>query len=780
MLSERPLLSPEPAEESLCFHCRLPLERGKTWSLNEKRFCCRGCLSVFELLQSSGLSAYYSLTSREESSKSLQDYNPELKFSHFDETCETERSFYLEGVHCLACLWLIESSEKHVEGVCSVRLNMSKSQVTVKLGPGGRFSEVASWFNRLGYFPHLLKETSDGNELLKKENHQMLKRIGVAAFSAGNIMILAISVYSGAQDAFFRAFSWLSALLYTPSFLYSAWPFYRNAYFKLREGQLALDVPISVILIFSSLVSYWAVYTGADYFYFDSLSAFTLLLLSARYFLRRVQQRHSATQNVRSLFESAECLRLTGGRFERTNVAMLKRGDRLLILAGESVPLDLQLESAQAYVNTALITGEPLPKLFQRGDTIPAGAIVSAGAVEGQALRELEDCELGAILESVERSWLKNGEETEFSDRLANYLMFSAFVLSTLLLIYFGLQGKWIVGLERAMAVLIVTCPCALGLGVPLILIRGLKNLFKRQIVVRNGAVLSRIARVKNVFLDKTGTLTQGRFSVVAVHGEINDALASKIYAIEKNSLHPAASSLCRYLADHFTLDASLEARNVKEELGSGITALFAGEEWKIMKSSASDFDVDVFRGGQKLLSFRMDDPVRGESLQVLNSLREKGKKVFMLTGDHRRKALVAGRELGFEPEDVIADQVPASKAEMIRISPRSLMVGDGYNDAVAFNEATVGVALGRKVDLQLKNADVFIPSGELRDLLALFEEADATQRRLLRNAALSLSYNTLAIMGAVLGFITPLAAAILMPLSSLTVLASSVWKDKK
>ncbi|NCN26528.1 heavy metal translocating P-type ATPase [bacterium] len=762
-----------------CFHCHLPLSPGSIKKFKDKRFCCNGCLSVYKILQSSGLGQFYQLAQKEGPGKRLQDYNPSLKFVHFDEDDKLEKTFYLEGVHCLACLWLIESSQERVPGIESVRLNMSTSQVTVKLAPTGRFSEIASYFNQLGYFPHLLESARDGADLFKLENYQMLKRIGVAGFCAGNIMLLAISIYGGADGRFFEIFSWLSAALYIPAVLYSAWPFYQNAYRKFLQRKVALDIPVAILLIVGSFVSYVNVFRASEHFYFDSLSVFIFLLLSARFFLRRVQQTHSSTQGVQSLFDSSECLRLAAGDFIRVSVRDLQVGDTVRLMPGETVPLDLLLDTEKVYANTALITGEHLPRCFRKGDTLFAGFIVLSGNVDGKVIRELKKTQLGAILKSIENSWSKGGEEVQFADKLATYLLLFAFALSAGLVFYFTKQGDWSLGMERAMAVLIVTCPCALGLGTPLAFINGLKNLFKKQIVVKNGDVLGRIAAVKNVYFDKTGTITKGDYSVVKESAQLDASIASKIFAIEKNSIHPVALGLCRYVSENFVLDESLQAQNVTEELGAGIKGDVNGHQWKIIKSQVVDFDVDVFCDEQIVVSFALDDSLKEETLKTIEWFREQNINVFMLTGDHVRNAQKIADMFELRPENVFADQLPASKAEKIKLTQDSMMVGDGYNDVIAFESAAVGVALGKKVDLQLKNADVFVPSGRLEDLVALFKEARATKRRLRRSFAFSAFYNLLGIAGSVLGYISPLGAAILMPISSLTVLISSVWKGK-
>jgi Cu2+-exporting ATPase/Cu+-exporting ATPase len=593
-------------------------------------------------------------------------------------------------------------------------------------------------------------------------------------------MILAISIYGGAKGEFFEIFAWLSAALYLPAITYSAWPFYSNAYHKLQQKKMALDIPVAVILIIASLISFANVLRGSEHFYFDSLSVFIFLLLSARYFLKRIQQKNASTQGVQSLFESTECLKKIENEYIRVNVKNLKAQDLLKILPGETVPLDIQLCSDMVYVNTALITGEHLPRLYKNGDTIPAGSIVVSGNVEGVALSPLKDTQLGKILESVERSWLKGGEEVDLADRLATYLLAAAFVLSFTLVFYFGSKNQWALGMERAMAVLIVTCPCALGLGIPLAYIKGLKNLFKKQIVARNADTLKRIADVKNIFIDKTGTITQGHYSVVESQGEMNDQIASCVYEIEKNSIHPVALGLCRYLSENYQIDNSLKATNIEEKFGLGIFGTINSESWKIIKSDKKEFDVDVFCENKKVMSFRLDDPLKDESAQVLNWFRKQKIKVNMLTGDHLHNAEKVAKSLGFQHDEVFANQVPDAKAAKIHLAKDALMVGDGYNDVVAFDQATVGVAMGKKVDLQLKNADVFIPSGRIEDLLALYKEAKATQFRLRRNIAFSIFYNLIAIVGSVFGVISPLGAAILMPVSSLTVLLSSIWQGEK
>ncbi|MBP7844891.1 MAG: heavy metal translocating P-type ATPase [Proteobacteria bacterium] len=765
---------PLPIEE-LCFHCHLPVISKTKHQLNNKNFCCNGCLSVYKILHDAGLEKYYQLSTRDDSGKRLEDYNSSLKFTHFDRGEETEKTFYLEGVHCLACLWLIENSKTCLEGVENVRLNMSNSQVTVKIKDKGSFSSVAQWFNQLGYFPHLLKDEEEGQKLFKKENYVMLKRIGVAGFSTGNIMLLAVSIYGGADAKFFSIFSWLSALIYLPTFLYSAQPFFSNALHKFRAKQISLDIPVAITIILGSLISYINVFRASSHFYFDSLSAFIFLLLSARFFLKRIQQNHASTQNVQDLFESSECLKKLGEDYHLVSIKDIKAGDIIRLKSGETVPLDLELINEKACFNTALISGEHLPKLLQKGEMVLAGSVIMSGEIEGLVKGTLKDSQLGKILNSVESSWLENGNEVQFADKLATQLLNFAFLLCTIIVSYFSFKGQWEIGMERAMAVLIVTCPCALGLGTPLAYIQGLKSLFRKKIVVKNGEILKKISEVQNIYFDKTGTITKGTYSVVKVEGTLNPKSASKIWALESFSTHPVAFSLRRYLEDNYPLDLTLKAESVKEELGSGIHGIIENNKWKVVKSENSNADVEVFCDDEKMAAFYFDDPLKEESSRTLDWFKLQKIKTYLLTGDHRENAERVMTNLGFQFDQLFADQLPSKKAQTLNHTTNNMMVGDGYNDVVAFEKASVGVALGQKVDLQLKNADVFIPSGRLDDLTLLFKGAFNTQKTINRNILFSVFYNLIGILGSVMGLISPLGAAVLMPLSSITILLSTV-----
>lgn len=762
-----------------CRHCRQPVDAGQT-------FCCDGCRMVYGLLSSSGLGDYYTLRDRLGTVRAPQPARmaQSLKagsFAYLDDPSQIQPlhdaegkaslDFYLEGVHCAACVWLIEKLPEFLPQVASARLNLANATVRVSLRPArSGFAAVAATLAAWGYTPHLVQRSADAEALARREQRLLLSRIGVAAFAAGNLMILAVALYAGITGPLARYFEWLSLLLAAPAVSFSAWPFYRQAWSQLvHQHRISIDVPIALSLLLGTLGGVWELIWGSRQIYFDSLAMLVFLLLFSRYALLRAQQ-HVLRQDRLLAFYTPETVdrREADGGFVSVELAALAPDDTLRIREGSRIPADGVILAGQASLDQSVLTGEAYPQPALAGESVYCGTRLAAGELLMRVTALGADTRLGSILQKSQANLEAKTQLVRLADRLARRFVVVVLGLSGLLALLFAAQPQ--TALVRVLALAIISCPCALALATPLMVQMALKQALARGYFVRKAESLERLPDARTIVFDKTGTLTQGRFELLEAHGLDAESRAA-VLALEALSVHPIARALQRSLP----VAGPLPLVEDFKVLPAGIAGTIAGTGWQIVPDAGFDgagVRLEVRAAGHLRGVLVLGDRLRPEAPAILASLRQAGYSLWLLSGDQPAACAAVALAAGIEADQVLACQTPEAKEAFLRAHPDAIMVGDGINDMLAMSRARVGISVQGSAEENLQSADIYLAEAGIGQLPGLLRHARETRRLLKLALGFSLTYNLLGVTAAMLGFVTPLVAAILMPLSALTVIS--------
>ena len=785
---------PASSELKTCLHCASPVSLRA-----HSDFCCHGCETVYGILQQSGLNRYYSILKNTgeralpvaQGSVSPSGYSwldqPEIRKEY-----ETEHGvrFYLEGVHCAACVWLVEKLPSLVPGVASARLDLGSAVVTVRLDPQGAatYSEAAQGLLHVGYRPHPIR-TSEADELRKKEDRKLLTQLGVAAAASGNIMLMAVSLYAGADGTFARDFKWISFGLSLPVMFYSALPFYQSSLSALRARQLSIDVPVALGLQVSFWVSVANLFRGHDHIYFDSVSALVFLLLSSRYLLRRVQRSSLNAASLAHFLMPATARKLgADGTYAETPLSEVRVGDELEILPGDLIPADGVVLHGMSSLNASLLTGESRPESVSSGDIVYGGTQNEQSRITIRVTSSGRTSRIGRILESMESTLKSRAPIIAFSDRVSR-----AFIAITLLLLplvfWGGLQNGWQEALDRALALALVTCPCAFALATPLSFASVLGKAAKSGILIKGAEILERLSQIETAYFDKTGTLTEGKFQVLqwkAAEAVTFDT-AALIVALESISRHPIA----RALTEHFRPLAAIKditLEDHREIQGQGVEAIWNGKKYSLGAAPSGTSEIDssptvdqtaqtrigLYEGNALIGIVSLGDPIRKESNATLRSLSALGIQSRILSGDAAEAVDAVARATGISAPQAMHSATPEKKKQIVEESRCAIMVGDGANDAVALAAASVGISVHGGLEASVRASDIYLSRPGLRQIPALIVIGRETLKVVRRNFTVSLGYNAVAATAAALGKIDPLFAAILMPISAFAVFTSA------
>lgn len=770
-----------------CIHCdevAMPPIYQETDTACEKPFCCVGCLTVYNVLHQKGLQSYYEIKNNSSIFKrrspveirstgfQFMDEEGFLKeYSYKDVNGLPVMEFYLEGIHCLACLWLIEKMHEFVPGVYSAKLDLNRSVATVILKDEGKFAKVAKELDQLGYRPHPLKKNQDLADFTLREERNSLLRIGIAGAASGNIMIYAVSLYGGAAGEFARLFNALTVIFAVPVLVYSAFPFYKNAWNAIKNKTLSIDIPISLSLIVGGVMGFYNLIMDIPDNYFDSLTALVFLLLMSRYFLQKIQEKGLSASDLHFFYQSDSVLKQEGDSFVEIHPRFIKKDDLLKIQAGDIIPADGIVIRGTSNLNNSLLTGESAPVKVKSGDSVFSGTQNLDQELLIKVLEVSEETRLGKLLKNVENGWAHRSQIVNLTNIVSKYFTLVVFILSAILFFYLWQHHDLKHALEGAITLLIVTCPCALALAVPLTFTRSLSKAAQLGIIIKNDEVVEKLSKVRNVFLDKTGTITYGKIKVTEMSVIKDPAirLENIIYNLEHRSHHPVARALIEYVKSD--IPRVLPVQNFIESLGKGVSGTINDRFYEINRNG-------IFEDGEKIASYSVSDAVRADSSKAVKNIQDQGFQIKILSGDLEAVVQKIARDVDLK--DYASELSPEEKSTLIKNTPNSMMVGDGANDAIALSSASVGVAVMGAMDISLRAADVYLTTPGLEPVDKLLILSQETMKVIKRNLVLSLLYNSMSVTAAFMGFISPLVAAIIMPLSSLTVLLSTLYGTKK
>ena len=785
-------------KHSSCTHCGIAISdrASAIFSDNGEAFCCWGCETVYKILKKE----HFSLINKPSANLPEYDFLDNESFlKDYLVSVDNRKGmrFFIEGIQCTACLWIIDQIPDWVPQVERVHLNMSQNTLLVFLKEPGYFGKVASVLSALGYKAYPIKNLDEAKHFQKKENHQQLMRLGIAAACTGNIMLFSFSLYSGLEGQMANVFGYLNLAFFIPILIYCAQPFYTNLWRSLKAGRPSIDLPIVAAVIIGFVLSLFNLIRGNEAFYFDSLSVLIFLLLASRYFLSRTQQTFINSSYLQTFITSQVCQRWNNENreYEKTPARHLNVDDKILVKEGERIPADGVVISEWVNINPSILTGESLPQKLFKGSEVFAGTQVVSDSVEILVKRTTDNSRIGQILKKVEEQIYNKTPLISLTDKAAQY--FSIFILAVGAVFFsFYIMIDPGEAVKRTLALIILACPCALALATPLAQSLSLRKASRKGYLIKNAESLEKLNYVKNAFFDKTGTLTQGRFEFLKWKSpdmeESGNFLPdmktlNAIYSIEVNSQHPIARTLVKHLEGKCV--RKLPVHSLTEIPGSGISGIVDNDHYKIISALPDDKDEDdsdiissltsIYRNGDLVAHACMGDLLHNDAKQTVSRLENMGIKTYILSGDKRIPVSSVARKLHLANDQISPNLFPEKKNEIIKNFPDSLMVGDGANDSLAMSSDTVSIAVQGSVESCLVAADIYITKegvSPVEDLILLSKNTFSVIKR---NLVFSFIYNTAGGLAALLGYISPLTAAILMPVSSLTVLFSSVLGTK-
>jgi len=811
-----------------CFHCGLPVtlqaEIRAPIQKRERSFCCTGCKSVCEAIHAAGLEGFYRRTPEgevlgppPEPPKNLALYDIDAVQEEFVDSLGEIREINLlvEGIHCAACVWLIEKSLQALPGVAEARVNLTGRRLRFKWDNGRlMLSQALKRLAEIGYAAVPFDpEVAEGS--LQRANRRLLYRMAFAAFGMMNLMWISIALYSGADQGEFRGmFHWIGFAIATPVLIYSGWPFYKGAWLGVRAGSLTMDLPIAIGVSITYLYSLYVTVTGSRIgeVYWDTVVNFLFVILVGR-FLESISKRQAVASTQRLLdLQPKVATVLRDGDEVLLPIRAVKPGETVLVRPGEKVPVDGVILDGESRLDESMLTGESAPLFKAGGDRVSAGTLNGPGALRVQVDGLLRDTALGRIIALVEEAQASKAPIQCTADRIVPWFVAATLSLG-LLTFLIWVRMDFEVALTAATAVLIITCPCAFGMATPMAIAVASGLGARHGILVKTGAVLESLSSIDHFVFDKTGTLTEGRPAVTAIVSgdstwrggdeiEPGTAMArdlASLAALERFSEHPVALSvlgLCREEEIEFR---HLGVEEAKAQPGLGIQGRVDGRcvvagtaDWlrawgldpdalpfaaaarEFLANGASPIHVAI--DGQASLVLAIEDRLRPDAAAVVAGLKAQGIRVTLLTGDRRATAERIAQALG--GVEVIAEVLPEDKdrviADLQRHGQRVAMVGDGVNDAPALVRADVGIAMGSGTDVSIASADIVLMKAELARVLQAAALSRRTLRTIRQNIGISIVYNLIMVPMAMAALITPLMAAVSMPLSSLAVIGNS------
>ncbi len=783
-----------------CEHCGEELTTSNLVESKGNYFCCNGCSTVYELLNALGLENFYKIKDEQNIEKigrpidpeSIEEYNylnqGNFIYQYTNPESPLEMKFYIEGINCGACLWLIEKIPDYLQDVESVSLNMSMNIATVSFTKDKIFSSFPQIVKKFGYRAHPLKINEEADELKTRENRKALIRLSVAAVCAGNIMLLSAAIYSGAQGIFEKHFTSINLLLTFPVITYCSAPFYKSVLSSLRARRVTVDIPIVFVVLVGFILSTYNYLIGSDQVYFDSVTTFIFLLLASRYFLKSIQDHISKKEPASKLLFNENKFLVwdeKNRQYFLEPTQEIQPGKKIKLKKGERVPVDGNLLSNNAELNLSVLTGENIPQTVFRNDIVYAGSLLDSREAIIEVTSVGSSTRIGKLLDNVEKNYQNKINFSTFGDKFATIFTLLVGVVAIVSFVAISVIMNSSVALNRVMAFILIACPCAFVFALPLSLGLSIREELERGVLVKSSNIFEKLSQVKNIFFDKTGTLTKGKYKILKWDTDaLSDYDLGAILAIEKESNHPIARAIASYLSDkNVKLPKVREFRHLYTK---GIKAKIGKHSYKFISDKNLEISnnineiittkIVIYKDSEVISEVFLGDSLKEDAKFIVSLLKELGYKVHILSGDIENNVKQTAHKLGVADNDIFWSKTPEEKSKIVTNYKNSMMIGDGLNDIAAFSSADVGLSVQGSVEESLKVSDAYILNNDLFSVAGLIKHGKITKNTLRRNIAFSIAYNLGAGSLALLGYINPLAAAVLMPTSSLLLIGSSIY----
>ena len=783
----------------ICFHCG-DLCREDHVVFEEKDFCCNGCKTVYEILKENDLCNYYDLENNPGITLKSRDFGD--KYNYLDNSEIQEQvldfkdgntakvNFYIPVIHCSSCIWLLENLYKLKEGIRYSRVNFTRKEVYIDFNPSEiSLKEVVMTLTTIGYEPFISLEQEE-RKTRKSINRSLITKIGVAGFSFGNIMLLSFPEYfgfEGIDDIMIQKFIlWLNVLLSIPVVFYCSTDYFKSAFAGLKQKYINIDLPISLGIITLFLVSLFHVILDLGPGYFDSLSGLLFFLLIGRWVQNKTYEGLSFERDYRSYFPLA-VNRIENGKEEAVPVKNLQKSDIIRVRNGEIIPSDSILVGEKANIDYSFVTGESEAVRKDKGDLVYAGGRQVGTSILLEVQKPVSQSYLTQLWNNEAFKKEENSEFESLVNRISKY-----FTITVLFIALAGLSVWLAIDMDKAWfvftAVLIVACPCALSLSTPFTLGNTMNVFGRNHFYLKNTMVIEKLTHISHIVFDKTGTLTENYTGKIFYEGvSLDEKENAWVTGLAANSTHPISRKLIK--EHQGILDLSLlKIRNYKEIKGKGIQGDVDGHQIKIGSLLLMNGDVSVatpssgknMEGGNVYVSidgkikgtFRLNNVYRKNISGLITKLADKY-KFSVLSGDNEGE-LESLKKIFPLKTSMLFNQKPEDKLNYINTLQKNgedvLMLGDGLNDAGALVKSNTGIAVTEDITSFTPASDAILDANRISDLDRFLQFSQTSRKIIYLSFIISFMYNIIGMGFAVFGKLTPIIAAILMPVSSISV----------
>jgi P-type Cu+ transporter len=772
-----------------CYHCGEDCP-DDNYKIDEKVFCCNGCKTVFEMLRSNDLCDYYAYEEnpglkKNESVRNytyLDDADLQEKLIDFTDGNITTITFFIPQMHCSSCIWILENLYKFDPGIVESKADFLKKKVSIKYSPQNiLLSKVVELLDSIGYEPNLNLEAEE-KEVSSSQTKKLYYKIGIAGFCFGNIMLLSfpeyLSIVDTVTDEIKQIFSFLNLILALPVFFYSSSEYFVSAYKGLKKKFINIDVPIAIgisILFFRSVIEI-ILQTGVGYF--DSLAGLVFFLLIGRLFQNKTYDTLNFERNYKSYFPIVVTT-IKDGKEETIPLDKLNVGQRLIIKNNELIPTDSVLIKGSANIDYSFVTGEAAAIERKNGDLIYAGGKQTGGLIELETVKQVSQSYLTELWNDKVFTDKRESRTTSLANIVSKYFTFIVLTIAAATAVYWLLNDPAIT-FDAVTAILIVACPCALALSTPFTLGNTMRIFGRNKFYVKNTATVENLANVNSIVFDKTGTITDASEAEVKYEGdELSNNDKSVLKSLVRNSSHPLSRKIFEYLE----VKSDKKIENFAEVPGKGLEANIEGRFVKLgsenfvnpqapISETGITTEVFVSFNNRVIGIFKFYNSYRSSLKEIISKFKNKF-ALSILSGDNEseRERL---KDIFPQKTNILFNQSPHDKLNYISSlqskNKNILMIGDGLNDAGALAKSDVGISISENVNNFSPACDSILDSRSFGMLADFISFSKLSKQIIIASFIISFLYNLIGLFFAVQGVLSPLIAAILMPLSSISV----------